>query len=102
MADHQTKQWLITLSPIRATFPGDATPQELDAVRAHFAYLTQALDEGSLVLAGRTSDEPPMGLVIFEAPTRAAAERFLAKDPAVEGGVFTGTLRPYSVALRRD
>ena len=67
----------------------------------HFAYLTRALEDGRLVLAGRTQDEPPMGLGVFEAPSDEAARAFIAEDPAVRAGVFGAEVRPYRVALLR-
>lgn len=92
-------QWLIMLSPVRDTFPGDGTPDEHAAVGRHFAYLQEALASGTLILAGRTHDEPPLGLVVFEAPDESAARQFMENDPTIAAGVFRGVLRPYAVAL---
>lgn len=95
-------QWLILLTPSRPTFPGDATEAERQAVGEHFAYLQDALSKGQLILAGRTHDEPPLGLVAFEAADKEAASNFMANDPAIANGVFRGELRPYAVALIRE
>ncbi|MBK7403492.1 MAG: hypothetical protein IPJ41_02375 [Phycisphaerales bacterium] len=95
------EQFLCTYSPPRPTFAEDATPAEQLVVAEHFAYLTAALDAGRLLLAGRTLDQPPMGLAICEAESEAAARSFFAADPAVLGGVFRAEIRPYRVALLR-
>jgi len=73
------------------------------AVNDHFAYLSQALGEGRLILAGRTEAPGPetFGLVIFEADNEAAARAFMAKDPAVARGLMTAELHPYRIALHR-
>jgi len=87
--------------PPRETFPGDATPEELAVVAEHFAYLQAKLASGELVLVGRTQDEPPIGIAIFEAADVAGAEKFFREDPAVAKGVFRGEVRPYHIALMR-
>jgi uncharacterized protein YciI len=73
------------------------------AVSRHFDRLAQGVKAGQVILAGRT-DEPPdqtFGIVIFEAESVEAARRYMETDPAVEAGVMTATLHPYSVALIR-
>lgn len=96
------EQYLILLRPARASFPGDATEQERALVVRHFEHLKRLLQSGELVLAGRTSDEDPIGIEIVEVESRARAEEILRTDPAVAGGVMLGTLRPYSIALERS
>lgn len=94
-------EYLIVYSPCRPTFAGDADEREQKIVGEHFAYLSRALEDGVLILAGRTQDEPPMGLGVFEAPSDEAARAFVAADPAVSAGVFSASVRPYRVALLR-
>lgn len=94
-------EYLIVLSPVRPTFPGDGTPEEHAAVGRHFHYLQQAQADGKLWFAGRTMDEPPMGLVVVTAQDDAEAMSFMQSDPAIVAGVFVGQLRPYAVALWR-
>ncbi len=57
------------------------------------------LADGRLTLAGRTQEEIPFGIVIFEAETEARA--IMEGDPAVQAGVMSATLHPYRVALIR-
>jgi uncharacterized protein len=95
-------QFITFLSPSRATFPADATADERAVVDAHFAYLQRLLGAGRLILAGRTDEPPLVGLVVFEADDRAAAEAVARADPAVQQGVFTARVAPYRVALLRN
>lgn len=92
-------EYLVTYTPPRPTFAADATEAERAVVGEHFAYLTAALRAGTLVLAGRTQDEPPMGIGVFQAESDEAARAFIKSDPAVAKGVFTAEVRPYRVAL---
>lgn len=92
-------QYLCIYTPPRESFADDASEAERRVVREHFAYLEAALAAGLLVLAGRTTDRPPMGIAVFEAPDDKAARAFVAADPAVRAGVFTAQVRPYRVAL---
>jgi len=79
--------------------PADPTPEESETVAVHFAYYQSLLARRTLILAGRTLDEPFRGVFVFRAPDRAIAERIIADDPAVARGVMRATLRPFRVAL---
>jgi uncharacterized protein YciI len=73
------------------------------ATGRHFKRLQDALKEGKVILAGRTSEplDKTFGLVVFEAADDAAAKVFVEGDPAVQAGVMTAELHPYAVALLR-
>ena len=86
--------------PPRATFPGDATPEEERAIGAHFQYLKGLLAEGKLILAGPCEDAS-MGLAVFETEDEAEARAIVASDPAVTSKVFTCEIKPYRVSLLR-
>lgn len=92
-------QFLITLTPPREGFAQNATPAERAVIGEHLGYLRTALEAGVLILAGRTQEPTPVGLVIIRAADRTAAERFAGNDPAVRAGLFTYNLRGYEVAL---
>ena len=95
-------QFIYFVRPARPGFqPDNVTEREAQIVGEHFAYLQKALAEGSLILVGRTQEEPWVGICVFEAPDREAAEAFMNNDPAVAQGVFNGTFQSYSVALMR-
>lgn len=94
--------WLYTLRPTRLEMLTEGpTEDEGRIVAEHFAYLKALVEQGSVLLAGRTSDAGPdtRGLVIFEATDEGAARAIMEADPAVVQGVMTGTLQPYSIAL---
>jgi uncharacterized protein YciI len=94
-------QFLILLRPVRDTFPGDATADELVVIGEHFEHMKRATEAGDAILVGRTQDERPLGLAVIEADDAAAARRFMEADPAVVAGIFRAELRPYQVALVR-
>lgn len=79
------------------------TATENAVVGRHFARLARATESAQVVLAGRSSEplDQTFGIVIFEAENEEAARLFMTTDPAVEGGLMTATLHPYSVALQR-
>ncbi|WP_342360961.1 YciI family protein [Terrarubrum flagellatum] len=92
---------------VKATRPemliSGPTPEEQAIVGRHFAYLKDLTDKGVVVLVGRTQTTGPetMGLCIYEAADEAAARVIMDNDPAILGGVMTGTLYPYKIALMR-
>jgi len=92
-------EFLCTLQPARPGMPDDPTPEERDAVGAHFAYYQQLRDRGVLVLAGRTTEPPYTGVFIFRAESEDHAHAIVQTDPAVARSVMTATLQPFRTAL---
>ena len=92
-------EYLITLRPPRDGFADNATTEERAVIGEHFAHLQRALAAGTLILAGRTQEPTPVGLVIIRAESETAARRFADADPAVRAGVFRYDCKPYAVAL---
>jgi uncharacterized protein YciI len=80
------------------------TETENAVVARHFAWLTEGVKSGQVILVGRTTEplEKTFGIVIFEADSAAAAGEFMQSDPAVVAGLMTATVHPYSIALQRD
>ena len=80
------------------------TETENEVVARHFAWLTEAVKSGQVILVGRTTEslDKTFGIVIFEADSAAAAGEFMQSDPAVVAGLMTATVHPYSVALQRE
>lgn len=96
------EQFITFLTPARGDeFVETATEEEQRIVGEHFAYLKAATEAGTLILAGRTMEAPIVGICVFEASDREAAERFAQEDPAVREGVFLARVQPYAVALMR-
>jgi uncharacterized protein YciI len=63
----------------------------------HFANIGRLAGEGKLVAAGPfgKNDRSYRGLYIFNVPTVEEAEKLVALDPAVKGGVFVYELTPW-------
>lgn len=91
----------VFLTPVRAGMPDDPTPAETEAVGAHLAYYERLLDDGDLVLAGRTTASPIWGVMVFEAGSLEEAERVARADPGVVAGVFEVRVQPFRVVLMR-
>ena len=94
-------QFVCFLEPVRAGMPDDPTPEEAEAVQAHFDYYQSLIDQGQAILAGRTLEPPHRGIFIFEADTPQAADALVAHDPGVRAGVFRAKVQPFRVALLR-
>jgi len=92
--------FLVIYRPPRPTFADDATPDEERVIGSHFQYLKRLLAEGKLLIAGPCEDAS-MGLAVLECENQEEARSILAADPAIQGRVFTGEIKPYRVSLFR-
>ena len=98
------KQYLYMLRLKPSLAQGEKwTEAEEKAVEEHFQRLEKLLEEGTLIMAGRTQtmDEKTFGIVILETETEEEAYVLMETDPAVAEGVMTAELFPYKVALMR-
>ncbi len=96
------KDWLYILRPVREAMLSEGPDErEMQVLQQHVAHMQRLLQEGTLVLAGRTQydDMRTMGLVIFRAADEDAARQLMESDPPVAQGVMTGELHPYQVAF---
>ncbi|MFJ8066392.1 YciI family protein [Psychrobacillus sp. NPDC096426] len=75
------------------------TDKENSIVQHHFEVLQKLQEEGKLLLAGRTLNLDPMGIVILEVDTEEEAVELMNNDPAVKEGIMEAQLFPYRVAL---
>lgn len=77
------------------------TEEARSIVGKHFHYLQEHLEQGTLIMAGRTSpvDETTFGIAVFKAANEEAAREIMQNDPAVAGGVMTAELYPFHIAL---
>ncbi|MBP7866887.1 MAG: hypothetical protein KA419_13170 [Acidobacteria bacterium] len=75
------------------------TDKDNAIVGSHFEHLRRLTLEGTVILAGRTLEATPLGIVVFEAPSDAEARKIMESDPAVAGGIMTGEVHPFRVAL---
>ena len=104
-------QWLIVLNIARPELqdPKNWTKDDNATVGAHFVRLQRMTEEGKVVFFGRTQDTTAdgklvpdtLGLIVLEAPDRAAAEAVLQGDPAVKAGIMRGKVFSYKIALQR-
>lgn len=95
-------QFVCRILPTRSAMLTDgATPEEDELVSQHFEYLKRLMQQGVVILAGRTLNTDPtsFGIVIFNAESEESARVVMENDPAVSGGVFRAELFPYRVAL---
>jgi uncharacterized protein YciI len=95
-------EYLYKVQPTRPQMLTEGlTPEEDQAVGAHFKYLRDLTERGVVLLAGRTknTDSTSFGIVIFRASSLASAREVMNGDPAVRAGVFRAELYPYSIAL---
>jgi len=95
-------QFAYRLRPARADMlAAGPTPEEERTIGAHFAYLQDLTNRGTVKLAGRTLTTGPesFGICILEVADEAAARAVLDGDPAVAAGVMTAELYPFRIAL---
>lgn len=78
------------------------TERENDIVERHFLRLQGLVKEGKVILAGRTLNTDPEGIVILEVDSEEEATELMENDPAVKEKVMTARLLPYRVALIRE
>jgi len=78
-----------------------ATEDERKMVDEHFAYLKRLTDNGTVLLAGRTTntDQSSFGIIIFQADNEEAARAIVKEDPGVKNRLFRAELFPYRMAL---
>lgn len=98
----ETQQFLYKIQPTRPEMLSEgSTPAESEIVSQHFGYLQGLMEQGVVVLAGRTlnTDASSFGIVIFNAADEEAARKIMHDDPAVRKGVMRAELYPYRMAL---
>lgn len=96
------EQFLYTIKPTRlAMLTEGGTPDENQAMGAHFQYLKELTASGTVILAGPTLvlDERNFGIVVFQAEDEAAARAIMEHDPSVRAGVMHAELYPFRVSL---
>ena len=94
--------WLYILRPLREGMLSDGpTDTESAVLLAHLEHMQRIMEDGSLVLAGRTqyADMRTMGIVIIRAQDEEAARALMESDPPVAAGVMSAELHPYAVAF---
>jgi len=95
----QKRAYLLTLKPSRPEMPFSPTEEEKDTVSRHFQRLLKLMEEGVLVLAGRTTEGDITGIAVFYAENDEAAEALMKEDPCIAEGVMTGKVEPFGLAI---
>jgi len=102
--ENHKKQFIYVLKLIPALLVDkNWTKKEEAIVERHFANLKLLLEEGKLVLAGKTDglNETTFGIVIFEADSEEEAQSIMLNDPAVAEGIMKAELFPFRVAMMK-
>jgi uncharacterized protein len=96
----ETKQFLYKLQLIpKLLDENNWTDKENTIVSTHFSYLQNLLKENKVIMAGRTLNYDPFGIVILEVESLEEADQIMKNDPAVKEGIMTAELFPFRVAL---
>ncbi|MDY7107163.1 MAG: YciI family protein [Planctomycetota bacterium] len=95
-------EFICFLEPTRAGMVDQPTDTEAEAVEEHAAYLARLTEAGIVVLAGRTTEKPHVGIIILRAADRSAAEAIMHDDPALRAGVFRPRLQAFRIALHQE
>ncbi len=100
-----TQQWMYVFGPgdrpeLR-TEPGAWTDADNAIGSAHYQRLKDGAVDGTVILAGLSTDPSGPSVVIFEADSLEEATTFMNSDPFVAEGLFTATLYPFVASLVR-
>lgn len=96
--------YMYKIQPVRPEMLSEGHTEEEGRISSdHFEYLKQLMDEGILILAGRTltTDYSSFGIAIFEARDDDHMRQITANDPAVKQKVFRAEWYPYRIALHQ-
>ena len=94
--------YMYKIQPVRPEMLSEGpTAAEVRITGEHFEYLRQLVDDGILILAGRTVDTgySSFGIAIFEARDDAHMRQITAQDPGVAQRIFRAEWYPYRIAL---
>jgi len=82
------KHFFFKLIPPRTTFPSDASPEELAAMREHVAYWTGKMKDGALLAFGPVADPAgTYGIGILQLEDDQDPAALCAKDPVIRASL---------------
>jgi uncharacterized protein YciI len=94
-------QFYLRLTPPRATFAKDMTPQERAQMQQHAAYWAEQFKTGKVLILGPVDDpKGAFGLVVVEC-TRAEAQAMADGDPTVKSGMNKFDVMPMHVFMHK-
>ena len=94
--------YLYKIQPVRPAMLSEGpSEEETQIANEHFEYLKSQMEEGTLILAGRTlnSDYSSFGIAIFNARDDAHMQELTEADPGVAKRLFRAEWYPYRIAL---
>ncbi|MCY3778958.1 MAG: YciI family protein [Chloroflexi bacterium] len=94
--------YIYRIQPVRPEMlSAGATEEESRIAGEHFAYLKALMEDGVLILAGRTlnNDYSAFGIAIFNARDDEHMRQITAGDPGVAKKLFRAEWHPYRIAL---
>jgi uncharacterized protein YciI len=92
-------EFIYLIHPYRHEFFENPTELEEASVEAHYEYLKEAADQGTVLLAGPCLDDT-FGIVVFRAENEQDALDFMMNDPSVKSNVMMAELHPLKISLR--
>jgi uncharacterized protein YciI len=104
MTDRTVDHYIYVFDPVHPemiTVPDAWTEEDNRIAAEHVAYLKDATERGTVILAGRSLDGQGPAVVILEATSEAEARRFMESDPFVAGGLMRTSLHPFRAAFVR-
>ncbi len=94
--------YIYRIQPVRPEMLSEgATAEEARITDEHFGYLKELMNDGILILAGRTlnSDYSSFGIAVFNARDDAHMRQITECDPGVAQKLFRAEWHPYRIAL---
>lgn len=95
--------YIYRIQPTRPEMLAEGPSEEEARITAeHFEYLQRLMQEGALILAGRSlnSDYSAFGIAIFEARDDEHMRQITNRDPGVAQKLFRAEWHPFRIALR--
>lgn len=98
------KYFFYRLLPPRATFPADATEEELAIMRKHVAYWTEHMQQGRVIAFGPVADaRGSYGVGIITLRDDEEPQPLGENDPAIRSGAgFRFEFHPMPRVMYRD
>lgn len=99
---HSEFQFIYTLRVRRQEMlSAGPSPEEKKCLEDHVCYLDHLTKTGQVLLAGRTqtTDASTFGIVIIDTTSEASANEIMGNDPVVLGGLMSGELFPFEIAV---
>ena len=78
----------------RPDFVEDMSPADQTVMDRHVDYVARLAQDGLVIVAGSTQDEP-IGMVFLREESEGSARAAMDADPIIAAGVLRGRLRPF-------